>query len=256
MKIDAILPAGGRIEGNFATEAGVELKALIRFSESTILERTVAALRATGQVERIVVIGPEELRDVLKNSDIQALLPEGASGPDNIYRGLDWLGDHGGCAHSVLVAATDLPFLSARSINEFLAACPVDADLCAPILRKDEFESFYPGLAGEYVRLREGLWTMGCTFLIKPKALLGSKAQIEGIFGARKSQFAMARLLGFLFLARFATKRLSLEHVQKRCEQILGCGGAGVLGCSPELAFDIDGLEEYRHALKLWNELA
>jgi hypothetical protein len=53
-----------------------------------------------------------------------------------------------------------------------------------------------------------------------------------------------------LFIARFVCRRLTVPHVQQRCEQILGCTGAAVLDCAPELAFDIDLPDEYRYALQ------
>ena len=48
--IDVILPAGGRISGEFAAETGVGVKALIEIGGRTVLQRTIDALRATGQV--------------------------------------------------------------------------------------------------------------------------------------------------------------------------------------------------------------
>ena len=51
------------------------------------------------------------------------------------------------------------------------------------------------GAAGEYVRLRDGKWTMGGVFLVNPAALEANRLHIERVFAARKSQIAMARLL-------------------------------------------------------------
>ena len=55
---DVILPAGGRITGDFAKMAGTEVKALISLDGQTILKRTIEALQATKRVGRLVVIGP------------------------------------------------------------------------------------------------------------------------------------------------------------------------------------------------------
>jgi hypothetical protein len=60
----------------------------------------------------------------------------------------------------------------------------------------------------------------------------------------------MARLLGLLFIARFAFRRLSVAHIERRCSQILGVRGVAVHGCAPELAFDIDQESEHRYAVE------
>lgn len=56
MKLDVILPAGGRISGEFASEAGVEVKALIEINGCTVLEHTIDVLRATQRVERLILV--------------------------------------------------------------------------------------------------------------------------------------------------------------------------------------------------------
>jgi len=61
-RVDVILPAGGRIDGEFAQRVGTEVKALARFAGETILQRTVNTLRTTGSVRRIVVIGGDEAK--------------------------------------------------------------------------------------------------------------------------------------------------------------------------------------------------
>ncbi len=258
---DAVLPAGGRIAGSFAQEAGAQIKALIALGGRTLLERTIDALRDTGRIGRIVVIGPDELRNHAATRAADAVLPEAESGPANIFRGLQWLSQQSDKlpngaqtnalqeAHRVLVVTTDLPFLTAQAINGFLEACPATAEVCVPIIRREAFEACFPDSCGFYVRLRDGEWTMGCAFLLNAPALTRNRLHIERIFEARKSQLAMARLLGPLFIARFLCGRLEVAHIQARCESVLGCTGHAVLGCAPELAFDIDQPEEFRLAV-------
>lgn len=263
---DAVLPAGGRIAGSFAQEAGAEIKALISLHGLTLLERTIDALRATGRIARIVVIGPDELKNHAATRAADVVLSEAESGPANIFRGLQWLHEQSASqpdgtqlngaqlnglqeAHRVLVVTTDLPFLTPAAINGFLEACPATAEVCVPIIRREAFEARFPDCGGDYVRLRDGEWTMGCAFLLNSVALTRNRLHIERIFEARKSQLAMARLLGPLFIARFLCGRLQVAHIQARCESVLGCTGHAVLGCAPELAFDIDQPEEFRLAV-------
>jgi len=228
MGIDVILPAGGRISGELAEETGVEVKALIPVCGQTVLERTLDILRATGRVDRAVVVGPDEIAKHPAAKLADAVLPEGGStGPANIMQGIEWLkGSESG--NRVLMITTDLPFITPQAISTFLDSCPTSVN--------------------EYVRLRDGEWTMGCSYLVNPEALVRNRDHIERVFAARKSQIAMVRLLGIMFILRFITRTLAIPHIERRCVQMLGCSGAGIRESPPELAFDIDDIEEYRYA--------
>lgn len=261
MKVDAILPAGGRIAGAFAAQAGTEIKALIALGGQPMLELTLDALRATQQVGRIVVIGPDELKNHPATRAADAVLPEADSGPANVFRGLQWLeeSDGGkqytqssqGGARRVLVVTTDLPFLTSQAVGGFLEACPLNVDICLPVIRREAFQQRFPNTGGSYVYLSDGAWTIGGIFLFDAAAVTRNRVCIDRVFAARKSGVKMAMLLGPRIIARFLCRRLTVTHVQGRCEQMLGCSGAAVPGCAPELAFDIDLPEEYRYALRL-----
>ena len=249
-RFDVLLPAGGRISGDYAREAGTEIKALIEFDGATVLERTIAALRATNRVTRIAVIGPREIENHAATRAADLFVEEGKSGPDNVFRGLEKLGYDCENHARVLAVTTDLPFLSATALLAFFTAADAfqDADICIPIVEKRAFEKAFPGSAGEYVRMRDGHWTLGCAFLFRASVVAQIRPHAEAAFQARKNQLAMARLLGPAFIARFLTKRLDVAHVQAACERILHCSGRVVTSGAPELAFDIDTLNEYRYA--------
>lgn len=250
--VDAVLPAGGRISGSFAAEAGAEVKALIPLGGITVLERTIDMLRATGCVERIVVIGPDELlaHPASKLADHVLHSDPSNSGPTNILAGLDWLrtargGDHAG---RVLVVTTDLPFVTRDAIEGFVDACPGDSDICVPVISRGEFEGAYPNSSNFYVRLADGEWTIGSAFLVDPVSIERNRALIEQVFRARKSQLGMARLLGVGLVVRFLTRRLTVSVIEKRCRRMLGCSTAAVFGCSPSLGYDIDNIKEFHYA--------
>ncbi len=248
--IDAVLPAGGRISGAFAAEAGAGVKALISFGGRTVLERTLATLRATGRVRRSVVIAPPEVQGLSAAAAADAVLPETDSGPGNILSGLEWLRDSadGALPARALVLTTDLPFLTPQVLVRFLDMCPPDSDLCLPLVGREEFQARFPGHGRRFVRLHDGAWTIGCAFLVRPAALLANRAHLERVFAARKNQLRMARLLGGGFLLRLLTGRLTLHDIERRCSGMLGCTGRGLCGSPAELAFDIDRPSEYRYA--------
>lgn len=253
MDLDVVLPAGGRIDGRFAAETGVGVKALIDLRGRTVLERTLNALRETGRVRRAVVVGPREIADHPCSKLADAVLPEGGdSGPANIVRGLEWLSETSSArADRVLIVTTDLPFLTADAILAFIDSCPPEADVCAPLVGKEAFEARFPGYRrsrSQYVALADGQWTMGCVFLVNPEAIRANRDRIEQAFAVRRSQIGMTRLLGFGFIVRLLTCRLSVAHLEARCTQVLGCSARGVPESPPELAYDLDNVEEYRYA--------
>lgn len=247
--VNVVLPAGGRIEPDFARQAGTEIKALIRLNGKTILRRTLEALQATGRVGKTVVIGPEAALDEARKAGATGTLAEGATGPENIFRGMEWLAQQGSAADRLLVVTTDLPFLTSEVIQHFLDTCPPQADIAVPIIPRRMFEARFPGSVNTFTRLREGEITPGCVFLVNPQTLLRHRAHIESVFAARKNELAMARLIGLPFLLRYLTGQLAVSHIEQRCRQILGCVGAAVHNAPPELAFDIDLPVEYAYAL-------
>lgn len=248
---DAVLPAGGRLYGAFAERTGVTAKALLSFEGRSILKRTISALRAEPRIGRIVVIGPQEVREEAMAAGADAAIEERSSAPENLQRGLDWLvrPAAGLPARRVLIVAADLPFLTAEAIGRFLDACPAGCDLAAPLVRREEFDAAYPATPSTFVRLRDGEVTLGCVFLVDPETIARCRAAIDRAFEARKSQWQMARLLGAGVVLRWVAGRLSTQHLVNRLDQTLGCRSCAV-GGAPELAYDVDLPEDYDYALK------
>jgi hypothetical protein len=248
--IDAIGPAAGRIHGAFAEAAGVEVKALIPLGRQTVLVHTLRTLRATGRVGRVAVIGPGEAMRAATDGLADTVLREGATGIDNVFRGLAWLSDQSaGASSRILIVTSDLPFLTPNAVCGLLDAASHAADISVPVVASEAFDARFPGAPREYVRLRDGSWTIGCGFVANPSALLAMRPHVERVFAARKSQARMAMLLGLPFILRFATRRASVADVVARCSAILGARGEVVRGCAPELAFDIDSVEDWRYAI-------
>jgi CTP:molybdopterin cytidylyltransferase MocA len=244
--VDVVLPAGGRIQGDFAHTTGVSVKALISLEGESILRRTIGILRATGQIGRIVVIGPEEALEEARAAGAEGAIAEGATGPENIFRGLEWLRSG---ANGVLIATTDLPFLTPEAIHWFLSACPPEAEVALPLVSRQAFEARFPGMPSTYTPLRDGQFTLGCLFMIQPQTLLRNRQHLEQVFQARKSNWQMARLIGVRVALRFLLRQLTIDDIVVRAGSIMNCRGAAVLDAPAELAYDIDLPEEYAYAL-------
>lgn len=249
IKVDVILPAGGRIGGAFAEAAGVEIKALIRVGGKSVLQHTIDILRASGRVGRIVVIGSKpELGDETDGAD--AVIAEGATGPENVYKGLGWLGEQPAPAARALVLTTDLPYLTPETITGLLDRCPDNGDICVPGVTRAELEAAFPGAPTIWTQLAGEEWTMGCGFVVSPAALLAARPRVEQVFDARKSQLKMVALLGIGFVIRFALRRLTVDEIVDRCSKLLGCRAVVVRGAPPGLAMDLDEPADYEFACR------
>ncbi len=247
---DAILPAGGTVDATLAAASGTSNKALIKFGDQTILSRTLACLRESGMIRRTVVVGPDDVHQSLSGSDVDILLPAGQSGPDNILSGLQALLELPDKPQKVVVVTTDLPFLTPDMVRDFIASCPPDSDICLPLCSKADYQRRFPNSNSTFVPLKDGVWTAGCLYLLDVEALQRAKPHIDRLFEVRKSKVGMVRVLGFKFLVKFITKTLTVRDIERKIETLLNCSGSAILNSAPELAFDIDYLDDYEYALE------
>lgn len=247
---DAILPAGGYIDAEFADKVGTNCKALIRFGDQTILERTIGALRATGRVGRIYLSGTNEVRNSQGAKLATKVVESGESGPASILIALKSLLAEPDPPEKVLLLTCDLPFLTADLIAAFIDACPKAVEICMPLITKAQFQGRFPGCSATFIPLQDDTWTAGNTYLMDALAIQKAMPHLERVFAVRKSKAGMARLLGPVFLYKFLRKQLTVPMVEQKIKQILGCTGSPVFDCAPELAFDIDDIEDYEYARK------
>lgn len=250
MRLDVILPAGGRVDDAFAAQVGTPYKAIIPVGGRTVIASTMDALRGLSQIGRIALIGPPEVRE---HADVRAadlLIEEGATGPENIFRGLSAL-TASSEPEKILIVTTDLPFLTTEILARYIELCPPDKDFTVPLIGHHAWHERFPGLGATFVRLKDGLWTTGCAYVATVDGLRRARPHIERVFENRKSKIGMARLLGPGFLLKYLTKSLTVADIEKKVRQILDCSGVAVPNSPPELAFDIDYIDDYEYAQRL-----
>ena len=243
---DVVLPAGGGIDKEYARRIGTEHRALapLGAARTPVMQRVVDALRASGQVGRIVGVAPPAVQKAIRGVD--EWRTSGDSGPDNIRAGLA-LADPDAPA---LVCTSDLPLLTASGVREFLGRADPDADIALGVVRAAAYREAYPDSPmSVFTHLGDvGPVTMGCLFWVRPGVLARNQRLLERAFAGRKSQWQMASLLGPRLLLQFAVRRLSLRAVQGRAEGLLCCRTQVVLDVSPELAYDMDNADDYAYA--------
>lgn len=247
--LDVVIPAGGELTEEFARVVGTHAKGLIRFDGRTILETTIEALRLSGKVRRIAIVGSEELRSHTDAGAADILVAEGATGPENIFRGVDALLEEKEPPEQVMICTCDLPFLNEKAVQRFVDACPANKDFCVPLVSEYDFSEAFPQAKATFVPLRDGVYTAGCLYKTNIEALKKALHHIDRLFVNRKSKIGMARVLGMRFVMLLLLKRLTIRDIEDKVMDLLGCSGAAVPNCAAELAYDVDYLEDYHYAV-------
>jgi hypothetical protein len=236
----AAITAGGRVEGELAKAMGTTIKALAPIGSTTPLEMAISGARAAG-ARRVVVIGGDDVRARV-GSLVDEVLDESPSGRENIARAI-----RTGEDAPLLLLASDMPFLSDEAVRAFVERAR-RSDVALPLADADVYERTYPGAPPHATRLGSERIVNGSVVYFGPGIAPRVLAVAERLFVARKSLLRMAMLLGPALLARFATGRLRIEHIEARATAVFGIEARAVRGSDPGLCFDIDGVDDYRYA--------
>ena len=235
-KLDAVVLAGGKISDVLGPSVDVAYQAQIPINSQPMVQYVVQALRAVEEIDRIVVVGPQELNQVL-SSDRCEVVELGETMVENLLRGLDTIQT----TNKVLVATGDIPLLTPEAVVDFLAQTrTIEKDIYYPIVSKEDNEARYPGVRRTYVRLKEGVFTGGNLILVNPQCVYKCQSQIARAVAMRKEPWKLARLLGFPFIFKLLFNQLGLEEIEERVGGILGFQGKALISRWPEIGIDVD----------------
>lgn len=241
MTFDAVITAGGRIDGAFATLAGTEVKALAPIGRSTLLSRTIEAVRGSG-ARRIAVVGGRDVRDACAGT-VDKVITEASSGEENVSLALGAWPDA-----PLLYVASDMPFVAPAALTDFLRRAPANA-IAMALADAAAYEAAFPGSAAHATTLAGERVANGSAFYIPAGAASRVARMARSLFAARKSALRMGLLLGPWVALRFGMRRLSVADLEARGRRILRTAVCAVRDCSPALCFDVDSIDDYRYAL-------
>lgn len=241
MKYSAVITAGGRVDGEFASVTGTPIKALAPLRGKTFLRITIDALRESG-VERIAVVGGAEVRQACAGA-VERIVDESARGAENLRRALyAW-----DTQTPLLYLTSDMPFITAAALQAFLDRVPADT-LALPLTEWSDFARRFPGAPPFGITLAGEKVVNGGAFVIPPCAQQRIEEFAMRFFDARKSVWRMARLTGPSLLLQFIFRRLGVAQLESHARRLLGIPALAVRNAPAELAYDVDVLEEYRYA--------
>jgi len=237
----AVVTAGGRIDGAFAEAARTRVKALAPVRGETMLARMLDALRAAG-VDEIAVVGGAEVRAAC-GAAIDRFVEESPSGSENLLRALRAWPD----GERLLYATSDLPYVNAAAVADFAGRVGQGA-LAVALAEHGEFVARFPGAPPVGIKLGGERVVNGGLFAIPQGAGEKLAAMATRFFEARKRPWRMASLVGPGVLVRFLSGRLRVADLEEMALHVLQVPAQALRGCAPELAFDVDVIDEYRYA--------
>jgi GTP:adenosylcobinamide-phosphate guanylyltransferase len=240
--VKAVVTAGGRIDGAFSEAAGTNVKALAPIGGATMLQRIVEALRGAGATQ-IAVIGGEEVRAACA-AQVDRVVDESPSGAENLLRALRAWPDDGG---ALLYATSDLPFITSGAVRDFADRVTAGA-LAIALVDFAVFDARFPKAPAAGITLAGERVVNGGLFSIPEGSAPRLAATATRLFDARKAPWRMASLVNPLVLIRYFLGTLSIAHLEKTAQRVMGVPARAVRDCAPELAFDVDTIAEFEYA--------
>lgn len=237
LTIAAVVLAGGPADEVSALAPGVVNKAFVPIAGTTLVARTIASLRSSPQVGRIVVVAPISAHDdpALRDADEQRA--DGATITESLRSGLTGFDRD----ELVLVVASDLPIISREAIDEFVGiARSRDCDLAYACLEKRTHLAAYPEVPHTWARLRDGSYCGGGLVAMRPRALERLATFLGRLGAARKSPLRLAAIFGLPTLARYAIRRLSIADAERRGSALVGISVAAVVSTHADIAVNVD----------------
>ncbi|HIE51934.1 MAG TPA: hypothetical protein EYP85_09260 [Armatimonadetes bacterium] len=250
--MDALVLAGGKLEGTFAQLVGLELKALLEFGGRTLLEIAVAALRGCERVERIAVSGPPEIEPAVQRAQADLFV----KARETVIGTVRWAAEQLAVEGPFLLSASDLPLLASADFDALTEQIPDTPAVGYTVVSREPFEREFPAHPKRFIHLADGDFRGGGAAVVHTTLLAPLEPLLQASFEARKSMTHLARLVGpkvFLqfVLSQFLGPRFAptSEAIRQQIERKLGCPALLLRG-TPGLGFDVDKPADWEYLKK------
>jgi GTP:adenosylcobinamide-phosphate guanylyltransferase len=239
--VNAVITAGGTIDGQYAHRAGTTIKALAPVRGTTMLDMAIDAAYGAGAT-RVAVVGGDAVAAACA-SRVDKVVAQSNDGGRNLQLALAaWPADE-----RLLLLTSDMPYITADALRAFAENSPPDVFAMA-LSAYDAFMRRFPNAPPFGIALAGERVVNGGAFAIPVGAAPRIAAVAVQFFDARKSPWKMARLLGLSMIVRYVTGRLSIEGLERYGTARLGVPTRALRDAAPELAFDADLLGEFTYA--------
>lgn len=221
-------------------------KPLLKIKDKPMILYVTDALKATGIVDRIVIVGnAKNLSPLFKGDDICHVINGGKNMMDNLVLGVKYLGD----SERILVLTSDIPMITPEAIVDFVEkARAIGGDFCYPIVKKEVNKEKFPKAKRTYARLREGTFTGGNIIYMNPRIIDNLMDKAQQVIENRKRPIKLVRMLGWSFTMKFLLGRLTIPKVEERVSNMLGIDAKAIISDYPEIGNDVDKLSDVEMA--------
>lgn len=236
--IDAIILAGSTNDGKLRSCSSENYEALVEIACRPMVSYVVDTLRQSRFIGRIVIVGPmDELERLFAGMDRVLIAPGGTTPIESLMNALEVLKPLG----RVLVATSDIPLLTGKSVTDFIRKCSRSgADVCYPVVPREVNDRFFPGVKRTYIKFKDLVVTGGNLFMINPRVVPDCAKKAQLFVECRKSPLKLAKLVGWRFLLKYLTGTLSLKDAEAKVSKIFGIHGMVVISPFPEVGIDVD----------------
>ncbi|MBT1278479.1 nucleotidyltransferase family protein [Thermoanaerobacter sp. CM-CNRG TB177] len=237
--MNAIILAGSTKEDKLPDKAFIEIKG--KYMISYVIE----ALRGCDKIDKIAVVGdPEKLKKVV---GIDVIIEQADNIMDNVLKGVELFKND----KRVLILTCDIPMLTKEAVCDFIEKSEATgADLCYPIVRKEDNLKKFPEAKRTYARVKEGVFTGGNIFYVNPGIIDRLIKDAKQFIAYRKRPWKLGKLLGGKILFLFLIGRLSISHIEKKAEELFNINGKAIISEYPEIGNDVDKEEDVVMATK------
>lgn len=242
----AVVLAGGTAKPRVEAVIGVRVRAMAVVNGKTLLSHVVDALSGVSGVGEITVVGN------VPESGAYVQVNDGGDFVTNIFAGLERCK---GAAYA-LVSTSDLPYVTANSIDAFLCGA-IDlaessgANIIYPIVGVETCYTQFPGVKRTARKLKEGKFTGGNMVLLRPAFMMKHRDKIAKAHEARKSPARLAAMLGIGTLIRLVLSQsisprlLSVSMLEEKASSLLGGSVRALICPHADIATDLDKPEDF-----------
>lgn len=220
-------------------------KALLKIKDKTMIEYVVNALEESRLTGKIAVVGPaQQLKPYLEEKADYLIEGQGDL-LDNALKGLNHFKED----DRVLLFTSDIPMLTAEAIDHFIQESEkTKADLCYPIVKKEDNKAKFPDAKRTYARLREGTFTGGNILYINPRVVSRCIDFAGKMIVYRKKPWKMCSVLGWNLIFGLVIGGLTIPGLEKRVSRLLDIKVAAVMSPYPEISNDVDKASDLKMA--------
>jgi molybdopterin-guanine dinucleotide biosynthesis protein A len=249
---NVLLLAGGSVSPELAAASGAKKRCLITLGGKTLLERMLESIQPTISSPRVVVnLGADDTgKEFLSPlGDKYSYYCSGGNLLEAMNEGIGIFkaeqGD-GAFEEQLLLVNVDVPLISASQLGDLIDdALALGADAVWPIVEKGIVQSQFPDTKRTYIRTKQGTFTGGNIFMLRPRIIRDNQAMIDKAYQARKNPLALASLFSTSVLMRVLSGTISIPDLEVEFSQRFKANLRLLPFRHPAVAVDLDKLSDY-----------